>query len=83
MISVTRTAPPKVLQGHGARWLTALRAANDELEQVENDSQATPQQIRRAKERKKRAQNKYRHPEIKDALVTMFHVYLNQHFCVS
>jgi len=73
MISVTRTAPPQVLQEHGARWLTALRTANDELGQAENDSQATPQQIRRAKERKKRAQNKYRHPKIKDALVTMFH----------
>jgi len=54
MISVTRTAPLKVLQEHGARWLTALRTANDELGQAENDSQATPQQIRRAKEREKR-----------------------------
>ena len=73
MISVIRIAPPQVLQEHGDRWLTALRTANDELEQVENDSQATPQQIRRAKERKKRAQNKYRHRKIKDALETMFH----------
>lgn len=73
MISVTRTAPPQVLQEHGARWLTALRAANDELEQVEDDSQATLRQIQRAQEGKKRAQNKYRHSKIKDALVTMFH----------
>ncbi len=73
MISVTRTAPPDVLQRLGARWLAALRAANDELEQIENDPQATPQQIRRAKEGKQNAQNKYRHREIKDSLVAMFH----------
>lgn len=73
MIPVTRAAPPNVLQQLGACWLTALRAISDELEQVENDSQATPQQIRRAKERKKRAQNKYRHSKIKNALLTMFH----------
>lgn len=73
MIAVTRPAPPDVLQRLGARWSSALRAANDELEQVENDPQSTPQRIRRAKKRKRDAQNKYRHREIKDALVAAFH----------
>ncbi len=74
MISVTRTALPQVLQEKGAHWLAALRAANDELEQVENDSESTSRQIQRAKDRKKRAQNKYRHPEIKTLLEEeMFH----------
>ena len=73
MIPVARTAPPKVLQRLGAHWLATLRAAINELEQVQNDPQATKRDIRRAKAKKKNAQNKYSHREIKDALVTMFH----------
>ncbi len=73
MIAVTRSAPPHVLQQHGADWSAALQAANDELERLKNDPQATPQQLRRAKRKKQTAQNKYRHREIKDALVAMFH----------
>lgn len=73
MIPVRRTSPPDVLQRLGVRWLTELWTSIAELEQIWNDSQSTKRDIERAKKRKKNAQNKYAHQEIKQALVKMFH----------
>lgn len=69
MIKVKRTAAPQALQKQATRWLTELQAALDELAQIEKNPQATEQ----AKNRVKKAQQKYNHAEIKNALVEMFH----------
>ncbi len=73
MIEVQRGQPPNILQRLGQTWLNDLLAATTELNQLENDPAATPQQIRKAKQQKKQAQKKYAHPEVKKALVDMFH----------
>lgn len=73
MIAVQRTSPPQILQKLGVRWLTTLRAATNDLAKVKNDPQSTKQDIRRAQRKKENAQNKYRHREIKNRLVEMFH----------
>lgn len=58
MISVTRSAQPKVLQKNAVRWLSILKELHEK---------AAP------KKEIKRVQDKYRHPEVKDALVAMFY----------
>jgi 5-methylcytosine-specific restriction endonuclease McrA len=60
LISITRTNQPRALTRNGDRWLAKLKAIRS------NSLTATKKQI-------DRATNKYRHPEIKAALVTMFH----------
>ncbi len=59
MIRVTRTKKPKVLVSNAARWLSELRAAMV-------DPAKTKHQL-------SEAANRYRHKQIKNALVTMFH----------
>ena len=59
MISVTRSSQPAVLQRNAACWLSNLKA-------ISSNPSATKEQI-------KKAQNRYRHVKIKDALVEMFH----------
>jgi uncharacterized protein (TIGR02646 family) len=59
LISVTRSSQPAVLQKNAASWLSKLKAPSS--------APNTP------KEQLKKAQNKYRHAQIKDALVNMFH----------
>ncbi len=58
MIAVTRSDPPGVLQKNAAGWLSKLKSLS--------------QNPTAAKDRKN-AQNKYRHVQVKDALVKMFH----------
>ena len=58
MIPVTRISEPPVLAKNAARWLEAL-------ESIKSDNKATKADINKA-------QNKYRHPQVKGALVKMF-----------
>ena len=73
MIAVQRTSPPQILSKLGGRWLRVLQTAINELAKVQNDPQATKQDIRHARRKKENAQNKYRHREIKNRLVEMCH----------
>jgi uncharacterized protein (TIGR02646 family) len=59
MIHVARTSQPKALQKNADRWLL-------KLQEISGNLSSTKQQI-------ENAQNKYRHDQVKDALVTMFH----------
>jgi uncharacterized protein (TIGR02646 family) len=59
LIPVTRSSKPAVLRKNAARWLSELKAFS-------TNSNASKDQI-------KKAQNKYRHNQIKDALVKMFY----------
>ncbi len=59
MIPVTRSAKPTVFKKHAARWLSTLKS-------LSVDPNATKEQI-------KHVQNKYRHAQVKDALVEMFY----------
>jgi uncharacterized protein (TIGR02646 family) len=58
LIPVLRSAQPTVLRKYSALWLSKLKV-------LSADATATKAQI-------KNAQNKYRHVEVKDALVEMF-----------
>ncbi|MDY7015653.1 MAG: HNH endonuclease [Cyanobacteriota bacterium] len=58
MIRVKRSPQPNVLNKNAPRWLA-------EFKSLSTDSTATPKQIQNA-------QNKYRHPKVKDALIKMF-----------
>ncbi|WP_375329512.1 retron system putative HNH endonuclease [Microcystis sp. BLCC-F210] len=58
MIAVTRISKPPVLAKNAARWLEAL-------ESIKSNNKATKAQINKA-------QNKYSHPQVKEALVKMF-----------
>ncbi len=59
MISVVRTTQPKALQKNADRWLLKLQG-------ISGKANSTKQQI-------ENAQSKYRHGQVKDALVKMFH----------
>lgn len=58
MIPVTRISEPRVLAKNAARWLEAL-------ESIKSNNKATKTDINKA-------QNKYSHPQVKEALVKMF-----------
>jgi uncharacterized protein (TIGR02646 family) len=73
MIYVHRTSEPQVLRQSGSRWQAELQAAMTELERLEIDPLATTQAKRQAKTKIEKTQQKYRHREIKTALVRMFH----------
>ena len=73
MIPVQRVPKPNVLQKREVRWLKELQEASDERQRVESNPQSTEQDIKRAKRKVDNAQNKYRHEEIKNTLVEMFH----------
>lgn len=73
MIRVNRTEKPEVLQRNAEKWLGALHTAIRELEQTQNNPESSVQEIRQAEKKRKKARNKYSHPEIKKALVKMFH----------
>ena len=73
MIRVNRTTKPQVLQRLGPKWLADLQASINELDRLEKDPQATKQTKRQAKNKVEKARQKYNHPEIKKALVGMFH----------
>ena len=73
MISVHRSPRPTILQKNEARWLNQLRTAINELQRVQSHPQATKQDIKRAQSKVENARNKYRHEEIKNSLVEMFH----------
>jgi uncharacterized protein (TIGR02646 family) len=58
MISVARIPPPKALHKNADRWLL-------KLQEITGNANSTKQQIENAK-------NKYRHDQVKNALVKMF-----------
>ena len=72
MIFVQRTNEPAVLIRSAAQWLTDLRNALAELERLGADPSATASQKKRARDKVTKAQNKYRHPQVKKALKQMF-----------
>jgi uncharacterized protein (TIGR02646 family) len=59
MILIVRTPQPKALQKNADQWLLKLQG-------IAGNANSTKQQI-------ENAQNKYRHNQVKDALVEMFH----------
>jgi hypothetical protein len=59
MIPVERTSQPKALQKNADRWLL-------KLQEISGNPSSTKQQL-------ENAQNKYRHNQVKNALVKMFH----------
>lgn len=67
MIRVKRAAEPKVLQRNAQSWLKELLEALNELEQ------APKEQLKQAKKKFEKIQQKYNHKEVKDALVKMFY----------
>lgn len=76
MIPVTRSAEPPVLQRNGARWLTALQAAIQKQQQIEQ-AQHSSEKLRKKKRAQAKkvvdqAQGKYKHEQTKTALVAMF-----------
>lgn len=73
MIFVPRSQEPKVLRRWASLWLGKLQAAITELRRLENDPTADEQEKKRAKAAVERAQDKYRHKDVKEALVKMFH----------
>jgi hypothetical protein len=70
---VNRISKPDVLQQNSDRWLSELRSAIENLEQIKNDPKAKKEDVKKAETIVKKAQNKYSHREIKDALVKMFY----------
>jgi uncharacterized protein (TIGR02646 family) len=72
MIFVQRTDEPQIMIRSGAQWLADLRTALAALERLEGDPSATASQVKSARDKVTKAQNKYRHPQVKDALVRMF-----------
>lgn len=73
MIAIARTSSPEVLVKYGKEWLNALQQAIHALDTLEKDTSATPAQLALARKRKKQAEEKYNHHEIKTALIQMFH----------
>jgi len=67
MIRVKRAAEPKVLQKNAQRWLKELLEALNELDQ------SPKEQLKQAKKKFEKIQQKYNHKEVKDALVKMFY----------
>lgn len=73
MIAVARTPIPTILKNNEKRWLEALQHAVQELAALEQDPAASKKQLEQARQRRRKAEEKYNHPEIKRALVEMFH----------
>jgi uncharacterized protein (TIGR02646 family) len=73
MIFVLRTQEPEVLRRSAAQWLIELEAAITELARLESDRMVGEQAKRRARKEVEKAQGRYRHWQVKAALVTMFH----------
>jgi uncharacterized protein (TIGR02646 family) len=73
MIFVQRTQEPERLRRSAAQWLAELQDAIIKLRRVEADPGADDRDRNRAKQAVKKAQGKYAHAGIKDALVRMFH----------
>lgn len=85
MIPVPRSAEPLILQRNGARWLTALQAAIQKQQQVEQDQNSSDEQRKKAKKAVIQAQSKYNDKEIKATLVAMFQgkcAYCESHIAV-
>lgn len=72
MIPVPRNSEPSVLHKNSAKWLTKLRKEHAAYQALKGDPNAKESDIRQAKKRFDNAQSKYGHPEIKQALDTMF-----------
>jgi uncharacterized protein (TIGR02646 family) len=72
-IELIFTQNQTVLQRYADNWLINLQLTLTELQQLENDPQATEQAKKQAKTTVKNSQKKYNHPEVKTALVQMFH----------
>ncbi len=66
MIKVQRPAPPRALTRNAARWQTALRDARRRLAAAKGSKAAAARAL-------SLAQEKYRHAEVKQALVRVFH----------
>ena len=73
MIPLVRIPIPKALQKNSALWLANLQQQQLELQLLRNDPHATVAQIKGAKTKVDNAQSKYKHTDVKDALVAMFH----------
>ena len=74
MIFVTRTQEPDVLRRSAAQWLTELQAAINEFERLAADPNVTEAGQRESKANgSSRLGGRYRHAEVKTALVDMFH----------
>lgn len=73
MILVKRTPCPTALQKNAASWLSELEVARTRLEVVRATPKTTKMQMSVAEQQVKKAQDKYRHIKVKNALVEMFH----------
>lgn len=73
MIAVVRTPIPTILHKNERRWLEALRYAMQQLTMLEQSGVATKKQLDQARQRKRRAEERYNHKEIKQALIEMFY----------
>jgi len=73
MTPVSRHSEPKVLQKNKSKWLKVLQKALSDLAVLKHTPQVTPAELAKAQQKVKNAQDKYNQPEIKVALVTMFH----------
>jgi uncharacterized protein (TIGR02646 family) len=72
VIRVNRGPEPVVVRRHAHAWLADLQAALKDLNRVTSDPKATAQAKKRAKDKVNKAQGKYNHPKIKQALLDMF-----------
>jgi uncharacterized protein (TIGR02646 family) len=73
MIRVKRVAEPKVLKQNATHWSNALSNALHALAALHTMPQAPTGQVKQAKKKIASIQKKYRHQEVKDTLVEMFH----------
>ncbi len=73
MIPVVRSPIPRALQRNSARWLAELNQKQHELQSLRNNPNATAVQIKGAEKEVNKAQRKYNHRCIKNALEEMFH----------
>ncbi len=73
MIPVARSSQPTVLSKNAIKWLDKLTQQQLQLQILQNDPNTGEFQIQKAKKCVDNAQKKYRHDQIKKALVEMFH----------
>jgi uncharacterized protein (TIGR02646 family) len=73
MIFVQRIDEPEVLRVSAAQWLSELQLALTELERLEADPDASDNDKKRAIKNFEKAQGRYRHRQVKNSLVHMFH----------
>jgi len=73
MTPVSRRTKPKVLQQNEVKWLKKLQEAINNLAILKQNPQTTSIELKKAQQDVGKAQDKYRHEKIKEALVTMFH----------